>query len=339
MLKEVIRYFTTHGSPMFLCYLDASKAFDRINHGLLVKKLFENNVPLYIIRIIHAWYGSQLVCIKWGNEMSNFFNVSNGIRQGSILSPLLFSMYFDSLSRTLNTIDVGCYFNYLYLNHLMYADDVILVCPSTHGLQKLIDACGKYGLDHDVIFNDKKTVCMIIRTKKYNNFVFSNFTLNERELKFVNKYKYLGHIITDNLCDDDDIYRQISCMYARGNILVKHFRRCSPRVKTILFNTHITNVYCCHLWCSFKSKSFNDFRVAYNNIFRSLFNIPRHLNGITVSVSNAQLENNVPSSTDIVSRVAKSLHLRLHASPNELISRFIVTEIFRGGVFSVQWGA
>ena len=74
-------------------------------------------------------------------------------------------------------------------------------------------------------------------------------------------------------------------------------------------------------------------------VYKNLFNFPRHLNGITVSVSNAQLENNVPSSTDIVSRVAKSLHLRLHASPNELISRFIVTEIFRGGVFSVQWGA
>ena len=314
---------------MFVCFMDASKAFDRINHSLLIRKLFNRNIPFYLIRLIHVWYNSQSICVKWGAALSNFFTVSNGIRQGSILSPLLFNLYFDTLSLDLNQLDVGCYFNYITTNHLMYADDVILVCPSTHGLQKLIDTCGKFGIEHDVIFNDKKTVCMAFKTGKYKNFDFPNFRLNNCDLQFVSQYKYLGHVITDDLCDDEDIHRQLSHLYARGNTLVRLFNRCSNSVKSVLFNTHITNIYCSHLWSSYKVSSFNVFRVAYNNIFRSLFNVPRHIEGITVSVSEAQSANRIATANVAIGRVGKSLLTRLNTSDNRIVSRFVETQLYQ----------
>ena len=60
--------------------------------------------------------------IKWGNCMSNSINVSNGVRQGSVLSPYLFAVYIDGLSSQLNKINASCIAKNLKLNHIMYAD-------------------------------------------------------------------------------------------------------------------------------------------------------------------------------------------------------------------------
>ena len=84
--KSIMKYYTEHDSPVFTCFLDASKAFDRINHWTLFRKMIDSKMPLIIVRIIIFWYKSQLVCIKWGKLASNFFRISTGVRQGGILS-------------------------------------------------------------------------------------------------------------------------------------------------------------------------------------------------------------------------------------------------------------
>ena len=78
-------------------FLDASKAFDRIDHWVLFDKLIARGVPHIVIRILMFWYQSQLMCVKWGHLTSTYFNVTNGVRQGSILSPKLFALNVDEL--------------------------------------------------------------------------------------------------------------------------------------------------------------------------------------------------------------------------------------------------
>ena len=92
-LKEVMDYYKSRSSAVHLCFMDASKAFDRVNHWTLFKKLCDRNVPLLFVRIIMVWYTSQLICIKWGSCLSDPFSVHNGVRQGGILSPRLFNLY------------------------------------------------------------------------------------------------------------------------------------------------------------------------------------------------------------------------------------------------------
>ena len=102
-LKNVIRYYKSNNSPVYSCFLDASKAFDRVNHWTLFRKLLNRGVPVILIRILLYWYRTQTFCIKWGSTTSEFFNVSNGVRQGGILSPYLFIVYIDDLSNMLNS--------------------------------------------------------------------------------------------------------------------------------------------------------------------------------------------------------------------------------------------
>ena len=97
ILKELIRYYIEHGSCMYVTYLDASKAFDRVNHQKLFAKLIEGGAPRWCIRILCHWYCNQLLCVRWESVVSDFFPVNNGVRQGGIMSPLLFNFYVNDL--------------------------------------------------------------------------------------------------------------------------------------------------------------------------------------------------------------------------------------------------
>ena len=97
ILKEVIQLYNSLNTCMSLCFLDASKAFDRVNHHILFQKLEKRQVPGYIIRILMFWYKNQTMSVRWGNLISDTFYVTNGVRQGGILSSYLFNVYIDDL--------------------------------------------------------------------------------------------------------------------------------------------------------------------------------------------------------------------------------------------------
>ena len=93
------------------------------------------------------------------------FAVSNGVRQGGILSPLFFNVYMDGLSDILCRTKCGCTMGGRMLTHLMYADDRVLLSHAAKGLQRLVDICAAYGDIHDSNFNHVKTVCMYSHRK------------------------------------------------------------------------------------------------------------------------------------------------------------------------------
>ena len=133
-LKEYIEYYKNRNTSVFVTMLDASKAFDRVNFWLLFQKLLSRNVPLFIVRILAMWYTHQKMCIRWGNAISPSFTVSNGVKQGGIISPILFNVYMDGLSVVLNSSNIGGQIGYTFLNHLCYADDLCLISLSSAGM-------------------------------------------------------------------------------------------------------------------------------------------------------------------------------------------------------------
>ena len=94
---------------MHAVFLDASKAFDQVIHMKLFEKLIERKVLMCFVRLLKHWYKEQTMQVKWGEHFSEPFHVFNGVRQGGVLSPYLFAVYLDDLSKELNNIKAGCY--------------------------------------------------------------------------------------------------------------------------------------------------------------------------------------------------------------------------------------
>ena len=156
--------------------------------------------------------------------ISESFRVSNGVRQGSILSPYLFNIYMDDLSKVLNTCKDGCLAGSQRVNHLIYADDLVLLSPSSKGLSELLQWCQCYGIQADIKYNCKKSVVMICNPTKDKPGHEPNFVLNDDVLPVKSKVKYLGHIISDTLADDEDMARQRRSLYVSDGAT----RRMSP---------------------------------------------------------------------------------------------------------------
>ncbi len=79
------------------CFLDASKAFDRVNHHTLFSKLANRGLPPALIRFLLSWYVSQQTKVRWNTTYSPSFSVTNGVCQGGVLSPTVFTIYLDNL--------------------------------------------------------------------------------------------------------------------------------------------------------------------------------------------------------------------------------------------------
>ena len=82
---------------MFGCFLDASKAFDRVDHHALFQKLLRRNLPPVVVWLLLFWYQQRSVQVRWQSSLSEPFGVSNGVWQARVLSPILFTVYIDDL--------------------------------------------------------------------------------------------------------------------------------------------------------------------------------------------------------------------------------------------------
>ena len=338
ILKEAVDYYVSRQSSVYLCFLDASKAFDRVNHQVLFEKLQKRGAPSYLVRILAYWYTNQKMAIRWGSIISDCFHVSNGVRQGGILSPYLFSLYMDDLSTKLKKHYAGCKIANMIINHLFYADDLVLLCPSQRGLQELLETCERYAAEHDIIFNTKKSVILIRRSKMLKGANIQPFALCGENLNEVNEVKYLGHYISADGKDDRDMNRACRQLYAQGNSLIRKFHMCTEEAKIKLFVTYCSQFYCAQLWLfSIHDKCYKKLNVAYNNVFRFLLRLPRDDQGRPCSASGMFVNRRVKSFQEILRNVIFKFRCRLEASENELVKCTLFRNIINSSKRRSHW--
>lgn len=94
-MKEVIRYYWNRGSKVFGCFLDASKAFDRLRYDKFFHLLYNRGIPPIMLQLFIDLYERQKSRCEWDGEFSPYFTCTNGVRQGGIASPLMFTVYID----------------------------------------------------------------------------------------------------------------------------------------------------------------------------------------------------------------------------------------------------
>ena len=313
LLKERIRRYVHLEGMVYCCFLDASKAFDRVCHDTLFLQLIRYGIPASVVKILRFWYSEQVMYVSWNGFVSDGFYTRNGVRQGGILSPGLFNIYVNLISESLNKLHVGCYLNAFSVNHLVYADDLCLISPSLAGLRELLRVCETAGDYLSIKFNAEKTVCMRFGPPNYRDIPYFPVALRGDHLQFVEEVKYLGHIISSDLSDSSDMEKARRAIYARGNSLVRRFSACSEEVKISLFRSYMTPIYCCHLWASYSQRQLNSVRTAYNCIFRKLFNINRF-----ESARRNLVQRCLPSLDEIVRKNTCSIFFRFSAAVNSI---------------------
>ena len=94
--------------------------------------------------------------------LSSRFLVRCGVRQGGILSPILFIIYVNDLNLSVQNSGYGCYIKYIYVRCIMYAVDLLIMSPSVIGLQNLLDICTHYGNKYHILFNAQKICCIAV---------------------------------------------------------------------------------------------------------------------------------------------------------------------------------
>ena len=165
MVQHTISHYLTNNSNVNVLMLDASKAFDRVHYIHLFKKLISRGMCPIITRLLLNMYIHQKLQVKWNGVTSEQFNVSNGVRQGGIMSPLLFRIYIDDLLLELKNRGIGCIVGNYYCGAFGYADDIILLCPSTTGMEDMIKICERYADKHYIKFNGNKSKLLIFGEK------------------------------------------------------------------------------------------------------------------------------------------------------------------------------
>jgi hypothetical protein len=270
ILQQVTKYFCSRGSSVYVCAVDASKAFDRINHRLLFEKLRSRNVPVCLSKLLMNWYDKLFSAVRWNSQMSGFFKVSCGVRQGGILSPILFNIYVDDLIKMLKDSDIGCHVGKAYFGCIMYADDLLLLSPSVVGLQEMLDICTVYGLRHDIHFNAKKTVCVAIG--KMYRCVHCTLYINNVAIPWANSFKYLGVVFDAGAMLSVNIFSMRYKFYAACNSIISHCHTHEPVKLQLLKSYCMPFLTYCIGATELNKSQVKQLSVCWNDGFRKVFN-------------------------------------------------------------------
>ena len=186
--------------------------------------LYDNCLnKLFVIVIVIVMYRSQKMQGRWGEIASSQFSVSNGVKQGGVMSPVLFTctVYLDNLLKILKQRNIGCKIGATYLGVFGYADDLTLLCPSISGLKEMLKISGDYASDYNIIFNTKKIKLMHFGRNKMN--IKNTISrANGCPIDYVEQCVHLGTIIHSDITRKN-IDSAVNDLFMRTNNLIADF--------------------------------------------------------------------------------------------------------------------
>ena len=331
VLKECISYYITNNSTVYCTMLDATKAFDRVEYCKLFRQLMSRKIPPVFIRLLLNMYINHNTRVNWNGIFSDCFSVRNGVKQGGILSPILFCIYFDCLLHELVGANVGCFIGRFFVGVLAYADDLVLLAPTPHAMRRMLEVCDRYANEFNVVFNAGKSKCLIVRPRRHSNLkhVFvPSFYVGGKTIEFVSSWPHLGHIITDSLCDSADINSRRNHLVGQINNVLCYFRNLDSVTKVRLLKAYCSSYYGCELW-DFWDKEVESFCKAWRHGQRAVWKLPYNTHSRYLPI----VCNSIPIMDELCRRFLSFLH-KCSVSQNKLVNFVIRFGVLFGGMFS-----
>jgi Reverse transcriptase (RNA-dependent DNA polymerase) len=176
--------------------------------------------------------------VRWGSSFSEYFNITSGVRQGGVLSPVLFSVYVDRIIGNLQDSGYGCVIGAEYFGCVMYADDLVLISHSVCIMQKMVNMCIDELNCLGLTLNVKKS-CFLRFGPRYMR-PCAPIMMHANQIKFVDKAKYLGVFLCSGKRFGVDLQPAKSNFYSSFNNIFHRVSMC----KNELVALHLISAYC-----------------------------------------------------------------------------------------------
>ena len=242
-LRQLQEKCRLHSEDLYLLFIDLTKAFDTINREGLWNILEKVGCPKLFVNLIRSFHSGMEVTIREGGERSPAFAVTSGTKQGCVLAPTLFSIFFSLMLNVAfkeatdgveikSRFDIGlckaktCHFNakskveYFTIRDLLFADDCALAACSQEALQRLCDCFAAASRRFGLTISIKKTEALY-QPAPGNLYVPPAITIEGQQLAAVETFKYLGGTVSNDASLDVEVTARIAKATASYGRLVK----------------------------------------------------------------------------------------------------------------------
>ena len=240
-LRVIVEQTMEWQTPLYVCFIDFEKAFDSVDRQAICDILRHYSVPDKIISVIRRLYEGFACQVIHSGRLLEDFDISTGVRQGCMLSPLLFLVVLDWVTRTAYAgSGKGIQWTFLRrLEDLEFADDLVLLSHCLQDLQDKVNALSKAAQHVGLRISQDKT--KLLRT---NNQQEAPVTIEGTAVEDVSEFVYLGSKISKTGGTDEDIKARIKKAQQAFTILRPVWKSTAISIKTKLrvFNSNVKAV-------------------------------------------------------------------------------------------------
>ena len=197
-LTNIIESRKLRRQNTFVAYVDFSKAYDRLHRDLLWYKLRKMGLHGNLLDALKSLYSGVSGSVRLNGHMSEWFNINTGLKQGCVISPLLFNLYVNDIAQNIKSLDKGININNTQVSILQYADDIALIAANEIDLQCMLNCLGTWCTKYKMAVNMTKTQIVHYRTPSIQQTSFT-FKIHNSVLEVSNTYKYLGLYLNEFL--------------------------------------------------------------------------------------------------------------------------------------------
>jgi hypothetical protein len=248
-LRIIIEQMSEMNNPLHMCFIDYEKAFDRVSRHSIWHALEKRNVPPKLMALIRSLYDGYETKVLHSGNLSAPFSTISGVRQGCILSPILFLCAIDEiLHSALDDKKRGIWWTpFEHLEDLDFADDIVLFSQNATKMQSKLNDLQAESEKSNMKINVSKTVSMSNDLSRN-----AKFTIGGHEVEKVDKFTYLGSVITTTGGAGDDVrtrIRKAEAAFAQlRNIWSSNIIHWKTKVRIFSSNVKSVLLYACETW-------------------------------------------------------------------------------------------
>ena len=254
--QEALLTHLREGGHPYLCLFDLEKAFDSVEFPNLLNKLFQVGIRGKLWRIILKWYTSAKNRIRVNGVLSDSYNIIHrGVKQGSVLSPLLFVLILDDLLKNLRKEEAGLTVGGNFVGGAAHADDLRTAAISKESIMQQWNIINKFTTSRNLKLNSSKTEILKISRKLPGK---SQLNLSDHCVNISTSVKCLGiwwqHDLKAQRAVKENISKARKAFFAFGK-LDAFEGKLNPLSSSSIYMTCVLSVllYGCETWILDKS--------------------------------------------------------------------------------------